>query len=180
MVPGVSASSSRRYPFFVPNAFQKIGLISDTHGLLRAEALAALRGSELIIHAGDVGQPEILEALGQIAPVVAVRGNVDTQPWASALPLTAVAEASGSLFYVLHDLQQLDLNPAASGFQCVVSGHSHAPVFQQRDGVFYINPGSAGPRRFELPVLLALLDLSVTPWSPEFIDLTRPFAHPKK
>jgi len=155
----------------VPNAFKRIGLISDTHGLLREEALGALRGCELIIHAGDVGKPEILEALKQIAPVVAVRGNIDTAPWASVLPLTAVAKASGALFYVLHDLHQLDLNPAAAGFQFVVSGHSHKPMFQERDGVIYINPGSAGPRRFDLPIVLARLDLAITPWTPEFVDL---------
>lgn len=164
----------------MPNAFKKIGLISDTHGLLRPEALVALRGSELIIHAGDVGKPEILEALKQVAPVFAVRGNVDTEPWAKVLPLTEVAEASGALFYVLHDLQQLDLNPAAAGFQFVVSGHSHIPVFQERDGVLYINPGSAGPRRFDLPIMLARLNLAITPWTPEFVDLSQPSPHAVK
>ena len=158
----------------------RVGLISDTHGLLRPEALDALRGSELIIHAGDVGNPEILAALEQIAPVVAVRGNVDTEPWAHVLPLTAVAEASGSLFYVLHDVHQLDLNPASAGFQFVVSGHSHKPVFQERRGVFYLNPGSAGPRRFDLPIILARLDLSITPWTPEFVDLTLPSPRSRK
>src|SRR6202158_3663048 len=145
------------------NAVKRIGLISDTHGLLRKEAVEALRGSELIIHAGDVGKPEILEVLKKIAPVVAVRGNVDTEPWAQALPETAVAEAGAVLIYVLHDVKALDLNPAASGFQIVVSGHSHKPGKTERDGVVYINPGSAGPRRFQLPVTVAGMRLGGLP-----------------
>lgn len=151
----------------------KIGLISDTHGLLREEALQALRGSELIIHAGDVGDPEILKALGKIAPVVAVRGNVDTAEWAKALPETAVAEVGGVHIYVLHDLHALDLNARASGFSIVVSGHSHQPGRSERDGVLYINPGSAGPRRFNLPIMLARLDLGISPWGVEFVDLEK-------
>ena len=153
------------------NAVKRIGLISDTHGLLRKEAVEALRGSELIIHAGDVGKPEILEVLKKIAPVVAVRGNVDTEPWAQALPETAVAEAGAVLIYVLHDVKALDLNPAASGFQIVVSGHSHKPGKTERDGVLYINPGSAGPRRFQLPVTVARLRLGGIPYEVEFVDL---------
>ena len=153
------------------NAVKRIGLISDTHGLLREEAVEALRGSELIIHAGDVGKPEILEALKKIAPVVAVRGNVDTEPWAQALPETAVAEAGAAMIYVLHDVNALDLNPAASGFQIVVSGHSHKPGKTERDGVLYINPGSAGPRRFQLPVTVARLRLGGIPYEVEFVDL---------
>jgi uncharacterized protein len=149
-----------------------VGLISDTHGLLRPEALHALRGSNLIVHAGDVGDPEILEALGAIAPVIAIRGNVDTGAWASALPTTAVAEAGAALIYVLHDLNTLDLDPAAAGFQVVVSGHSHQPASAERAGVLYVNPGSAGPRRFALPVTVAQLDLSATPWKVEVIDLS--------
>jgi len=153
------------------NAVKRIGLISDTHGLLREEAVEALRGSELIIHAGDVGKPEILEELKKIAPVVAVRGNVDTEPWAQALPETAVAEASAVLIYVLHDVKALDLNPAAAGFQIVVSGHSHKPAKTEHDGVLYINPGSAGPRRFQLPVTVARLRLGGMPYKVEFVNL---------
>src|ERR1035441_2438615 len=147
-----------------------VGLISDTHGLLRPEALRALDGSDLIIHAGDVGKPEILDALQLLAPVVAVRGNVDTGGWASKIPLTAAAQAGPATVYVLHDLQQLDLDPAAAGFQVVVSGHSHKASRTERGGVLYLNPGSAGPRRFKLPVTVARLDLRQLPWEVEFID----------
>ena len=150
---------------------KRIGLISDTHGLLREEAMDPLRGSELILHAGDVGKPEILEALRDIAPVVAVRGNVDTEPWAHALPVTAIAEAGAAMIYMIHDLKEMDLNPATAGFQIVVSGHSHKPGKMQRDGVLYINPGSAGPRRFRLPVTVARLDLSSTSYAVEFVEL---------
>lgn len=150
-----------------------IGLISDTHGLLRPEALRALGGSDLIIHAGDVGKPEILGALNLVAPVVAVRGNIDRDPWASALPLTASTATGSGAIYVLHDLHQLDLDPAASGFRVVVSGHSHKPSRTERDGVLYLNPGSAGPRRFKLPVTVARLDLRESPWKVEFIELCK-------
>ena len=160
-----------RYDLRVTNSFAKIGLISDTHGLLREEAVEALRGSELILHAGDVGEPEILEALRKIAPVVAVRGNVDQAPWGQALPETAVAEAGSVSIYILHDVKTLDLNPAVSGFRIVVSGHSHKPGKTERDGVMYVNPGSAGPRRFQLPVTVALLRLDRRPWEVEFRDL---------
>jgi uncharacterized protein len=153
---------------------KRIGLISDTHGLLRKEAVEALRGSELIIHAGDVGKPEILEELRKIAPLVAVRGNVDKEPWAQALPETAVAEAGSVLIYVLHDVKALDLNPAAAGFQIVVSGHSHKPGKTERAGVLYLNPGSAGPRRFQLPVTLTRLDLGRMPYEVEFVSLEEP------
>ena len=149
----------------------RIGLISDTHGLLRPQALEALRGSELILHAGDVGKPEILTTLRELAPVVAVRGNVDTSEWARTLPETAVAEAGKILLYVLHDVNALDLNPAAAGFHIVVSGHSHQPEKFERDDVLYINPGSAGPRRFQLPVSLARLDLRKKPFDVEFVEL---------
>jgi uncharacterized protein len=148
-----------------------IGLISDTHGLLRPEALRALDGAGLIIHAGDVGKPEILDALKLLAPVVAVRGNIDKGGWAAALPLTATAASGAVAVYVLHDLQQLDLDPAAAGFQVVVSGHSHKPARAERGGVLYLNPGSAGPRRFHLPVTVARLDLRQSPWKVEFVDL---------
>jgi putative phosphoesterase len=155
----------------VPEHPTRIGLISDTHGLLREEALAALRGSQLIIHAGDVGNAEILEALKRLAPVVAVRGNVDREPWARSLPETAIAEVGGATIYVLHDVKALDLNPATAEFRIVVSGHSHKPGKMVRDGVLYINPGSAGPRRFQLPVMVARMDLERQPWEPEFVDL---------
>lgn len=155
----------------MPNERTHVGLISDTHGLLRREAVEALRGSEFIIHAGDVGDPEILEKLRKIAPVVAVRGNVDTEPWAVALPLTTVAEVGSVLIYVLHDLDALSLSPAAAGFRVVVSGHSHKPTKFTRDGVLYVNPGSAGPRRFQLPVCVARLDLGATPYEVDFMTL---------
>ena len=148
-----------------------VGLISDTHGLLRREAMRALAGSDLIIHAGDIGAPEILDALRALAPVAAVKGNVDTGAWAANLRATAVAEAGGTLIYVLHDLGELDLDPAAAGFGVVVSGHSHKPGSLERGGVLFVNPGSAGRRRFKLPVTVARLDLGRVPWNVEFIDL---------
>ena len=148
-----------------------VGLISDTHGLLRPEALRALEGSGLIVHAGDVGDPEILIALKNLAPVFAVRGNVDTQPWARELPETEVIETGAATIYALHDVHALDLDPRASGFHIVVSGHSHKPSRIEKDGVLFVNPGSAGPRRFDLPVTVARLDLSQNPWKVQFIDL---------
>jgi putative phosphoesterase len=149
----------------------RIGLISDTHGLLHEQAVAALRGSDLIIHAGDVGKPGILDTLRALAPVVAVRGNVDTADWARVLPETAVAEAGAVLIYVLHDVNALDLNPLVTGCQIVVSGHSHKPGKSERDGILYINPGSAGPRRFRLPVTVARLNLERTPYELAFVEL---------
>jgi len=140
-----------------------IGLISDTHGLLRPQALQALDGSDLIIHAGDVGNPEILEALKTLAPVFAVRGNVDTEPWALALPETEVIEIDPATIYVLHDVHALDLDPVAAGFRVIVRGHSHKPARADHGGVLFLNPGSAGPRRFDLPVSVARLDVSETP-----------------
>jgi putative phosphoesterase len=157
----------------VGNHPKRIGLISDTHGLLREEALRALRGSELIVHAGDVGNPEILDALRKLAPVVAVRGNVDTEEWARVLPVVAVADAGAVQIYVLHDVKSLDLNPAAAGFHVVVSGHSHQFGRSERSGVLYINPGSAGPRRFQLPITVARLELTKAPWDLEFVDLEK-------
>jgi hypothetical protein len=148
-----------------------IGLISDTHGLLRPEALRALEGSDLIVHAGDVGDPQILDALKTLAPVFAVRGNVDTDAWAQALPETEVIETDSLTMYVLHDVHALDLDPAAAGFHVVVSGHSHKPAREERGGVLFINPGSAGPRRFVLPVTVALLHVDQPPWKVDFVDL---------
>jgi uncharacterized protein len=150
----------------------RIGVISDTHGLLRDEALAALAGSDLIIHAGDVGRPEILDRLRTLASVVAVRGNIDTDAWASALPKTAVVEAGAVRIYVLHDIHELDLDPAAAPFDIVISGHSHQPSQTERGGVVYLNPGSAGPRRFRLPVTVARIDLGEEPLRVEIVDLT--------
>lgn len=134
-----------------------IGVISDTHGLLRPESIEALRGSDRIIHAGDIGSPEILDRLSTIAPVTAVRGNIDKAAWARKLPETEVLEMGGISIYVLHDLAELDLKPKAAGFAVVVSGHSHVPKQETRDGVLYFNPGSAGPRRFKLPVSVGKL-----------------------
>jgi hypothetical protein len=148
-------------------------LISDTHGMLRHEALQALRGADLVIHAGDVGDSEILAALREIAPLVAIRGNIDTAEWAKSLPETAVAQAGPVTIYILHDLKALDLDAKAAGFQIVISGHSHKPQRSERNGVLYINPGSAGPRRFNLPITIARLDLGVLPWSVEFLDLEK-------
>lgn len=134
-----------------------IGVISDTHGLVRPEAVEALRGSERIIHAGDVGDPEILEQLSLIAPVTAVRGNIDKGAWAQKLPQTEVVEVGGVSIYVLHNLDELDLKPEAAGFSAVIYGHSHVPGQEMRNGVLYFNPGSAGPRRFKLPISLGRL-----------------------
>jgi len=134
-----------------------VGVISDTHGLVRPEALAALRGVDAIVHAGDVGEPAVLDALGALAPVTAVRGNNDRGSWARRLPTTAVVEVGDACLYVLHDLHELDLEPHAAGFAAVIAGHSHRPAIEARDGVLYVNPGSAGPRRFTLPVAVARL-----------------------
>jgi hypothetical protein len=134
-----------------------VGLISDTHGLLRPEAMAALRGVDLILHAGDIGKPQVLDALNDIAPVVAVRGNNDKGAWAANLPAWEVVEVGAASIYMLHDLKEIDISPASAGFQVVVSGHSHKPSVEQRQGVLYVNPGSAGPRRFSLPITIARL-----------------------
>ena len=141
----------------MPQKLTVFGIISDTHGLLRPEALRALRGSDRILHAGDVGAPEILEALAQIAPVTAIRGNVDTEPWARTLPATEVVNAGGVSIFMLHNLAQLDLKPEAAGFDVVIYGHTHHPKMEERNGVLYFNPGSAGPRRFHLPVSVGKL-----------------------
>jgi putative phosphoesterase len=140
----------------VVKQLMKIGVISDTHGLLRPEALAALRESDFIIHAGDIGDATILERLEKIAPVTAVRGNVDREKWARKIPETNVLEAGGLSIYILHDLQQLDLKPEAA-FAAVIYGHTHVPEQRTRNGVLYCNPGSAGPRRFQLPISIGRL-----------------------
>ena len=149
----------------------RIGVISDTHGLLRPEAIAALRGSELILHAGDVGLPEVLEALRRIAPVVAVRGNVDVDAWARRLPATEMVEAGDKTFYILHRIADLDLKPRSARVDAVVFGHSHQPGIEWRDGVLYFNPGSAGPRRFSLPVTLGKIEIVEGKLRPEIISL---------
>jgi uncharacterized protein len=148
------------------------GVISDTHGLLRPEAIEALRGSDRILHAGDVGAPEILERLAQIAPVTAIRGNVDTAPWSRALPTTEVVEADGISIYILHNLGQLDLKPEAAGFHVVVYGHSHQPKIEEKNGVMYFNPGSAGPRRFRLPVTVGRLTVDAGQAWAEILELS--------
>lgn len=134
-----------------------IGVISDTHGLLRPEAVHALRGSDHIIHAGDIGDPAILGELAVIAPVTAIRGNVDRDAWAKKIPRTEILEIGGVSIYVIHNLQELDLKPEAAGFAAVVYGHSHVPNQETKNGVLYFNPGSAGPKRFRLPVTLGRL-----------------------
>jgi hypothetical protein len=149
----------------------RIGVISDTHGLLRPEAVRALRGVELILHAGDIGKPEVLDGLRAIAPVVAIRGNNDNGTWARALPATEVALVGAAAFYLVHDVAELDLDPAAARFAAVISGHSHRPSQSVRDGVLYLNPGSAGPRRFSLPVSLATLTVRGEAVRPRLIEL---------
>lgn len=148
-----------------------IGVISDTHGLLRPEAVQALAGSELIIHAGDVGNPGVLHELRAIAPLIAVRGNVDTGEWAADLPDRERIEREGAAMYVLHDLNELDFDPTAAGLQVVISGHSHKPVIRIQNRVLYLNPGSAGPRRFKLPVTLARLLLTGNGIEAELVHL---------
>ncbi len=148
-----------------------VGVISDTHGLLRPAAVAALRESDVIIHAGDVGDSEILDRLREIAPTFTVRGNIDTSPWAQALPSTEVVEVGRAQFYVLHNLMDLNLDPKAAGFAAVISGHTHRPHAQVRHGVLYWNPGSAGPRRFTLPIAVARIEVIGTHISHEIIEL---------
>jgi putative phosphoesterase len=142
---------------------RRIGLVSDTHGLLRPEVAAGLAGVERILHMGDVGRPEVLDELGRIAPVLAVRGNVDHGGWAERLPRTAAADLFGAPAFLVHDVADLDLDPRAAGLRFVLHGHSHVPRDEERDGVRFVNPGACGPRRFSLPVSFALLgeDLAV-------------------
>ena len=150
----------------------RIALISDTHGLLRPEALAALQGCAQIIHAGDIGKPQVLDGLRAIAPLEAIRGNIDTADWALELPERLDLRIGGLTLHVLHDLKQLDIDPIAAGIDVVIAGHSHKPKVEQRDGVLYINPGSAGPRRFSLPISLALLELNDGDAQVELISLS--------
>ena len=138
----------------------RVGLISDTHGLLRSAAVAFLRGSDFIIHAGDIGDANVLRELNALAPVTVVRGNNDRGPWATAIAESQVLRVGDVFIYVIHDLAELDLDPATAGFQVVVSGHSHKPAVQTRNDVLYVNPGSAGPRRFRLPIAAAELEIA--------------------
>ena len=148
-----------------------VGIISDTHGLLRPEALLELRGSDHILHAGDVGPPDILERLREIAPVTAVRGNVDTDAWADGLPLTAILTVAGRVLYMIHDRSHLALYPPPDDAAAVVFGHSHQALIERQDGVLFLNPGSAGPRRFRLPVTMARLHISADKIEPEIVQL---------
>ena len=148
-----------------------VGVISDTHGLLRPEAVAALHGVDLILHAGDVGPAEILDQLRQIAPTTAVRGNVDTAIWTTALPISDVISVGGLELYMLHDRTALDLDPVAAGFAAVIFGYSHRPGAEMRDGVLHLNPGSAGPRRFTLPVTIARLTIAHGRLAHEVVEL---------
>ena len=155
-----------------------IGTISDTHGLLRPEALEVLEGSDRIIHAGDVGGPAILEHLAKVAPLTAVRGNVDHGEWARKLPQTNVLEVEGVSIYVLHNLDQLDLKPEAAPFNAVVYGHSHVPKQETKNGVLYFNPGSAGPKRFSLPITVGRLAVQNRTVRAEVIDLNNYVSNP--
>jgi putative phosphoesterase len=149
----------------------RVGLISDTHGLLRPEALAFLEGCDHIVHGGDIGNPAILERLAQIAPLTVVRGNNDREAWARAIPVTATLQAGPVTLYAIHDLKELDIDPAASGVRVVVSGHSHKPASAERNGVLYINPGSAGRRRFSLPISAAELMIEGDRIRPRIVTL---------
>ena len=147
-------------------------LISDTHGLLRPEALAFLQGCDFIVHGGDIGNAGILEALAAIAPLTVVRGNNDREHWADAIAETEFLKIDGVLIYAIHDLSQIDIDPAAAGVRVVVSGHSHKPKIEERDGVLYVNPGSAGPRRFKLPIAVAELLIDGDAVSARIVELT--------
>ena len=156
----------------LPSARLRVGLISDTHGLLRPEATAFLAGSDHIVHAGDVGEPSILDALAAIAPVTAIRGNVDTDAWAARLPETELVRFGEIAVYVLHDVKALDRDLRAEGIRVIVSGHSHEPLVVERSGVLYVNPGSAGPRRFRLPICAAELIIDGRAVSARIQELT--------
>jgi len=158
----------------------EIGVISDTHGLLRPEAVQALQGSDHIIHAGDVGDPAILDRLAEIVPLTAVRGNVDHGNWAKKLPETNILEVEGVSIYVLHILDRMDLKPEAAGFSAVIYGHSHVPKQEMKNGVLYFNPGSAGPKRFSLPISVGRLTIADGGLNGEFIDLQDEKSHPRR
>jgi uncharacterized protein len=158
----------------VPENVTVIGIISDTHGLLRPEALTPFMGAERIVHAGDIGSPAVLEKLKTMGPVVAIRGNNDKAPWAETLPDTLLFEVRGHTIHVLHDLAQIDLSPKAAGVSVVISGHSHKPSIEEHEGVLFINPGSAGPRRFRLPIAVAKLYVAADSVRAEIIELKLP------
>jgi hypothetical protein len=149
----------------------RVGVISDTHGLLRREAIDALQGSDLIIHAGDVGSADIVDALRAIAPTFVVRGNIDKGAWAAALPMTEHVEIGDLIIHVLHNIAELDFDPAAAGFAAVIFGHSHQPLIERRDGALFLNPGSAGPRRFKLPIAVARIRIADRQMFPEIVEL---------
>jgi putative phosphoesterase len=157
-----------------PEKTLRIGVISDTHGLLRPEATAFLRGCDHILHGGDIGGAQILEQLAALAPVTAVRGNNDTQAWAASLPETRLLELGGVRFYVIHDLGELSIDPSAAAVQIIVCGHSHQPSLRERAGVIYLNPGSAGPRRFRLPVSVAEIRIDGASIAPRLVQLQLP------
>lgn len=150
-----------------------IGIISDTHGLVRPQVFGALTGADLIIHAGDIGSPDVLKTLEAIAPVIAVRGNNDQDPWAAKIPLTNFVEHQSYFFYVVHELDHLDVDPVASELSAVIFGHSHRASAERRKGILYLNPGSAGPRRFTLPISVARLHVTDTGLTPEIIEITK-------
>jgi putative phosphoesterase len=149
----------------------RLGIISDTHGLLRPQAVAFLHGCDRILHGGDIGNGEILAQLSTIAPVTAIRGNNDKGAWAEAIPETEFFEFGGIYVYAIHDLAQLDIEPSAAGIRVVVSGHSHKPLIERRDDIFFINPGSAGPRRFKLPISVADILVEGNAISPRIVEL---------
>jgi putative phosphoesterase len=155
-------------------AMQRVGLISDTHGLVRPEAVDFLRGSDFIVHAGDIGDVQVLEELRRLAPLTAVRGNNDKGPWATSIAETDVLQVGDVSIYVLHDLSELDLDPIAAGFRVVVSGRSHNPRIEERDGVLYVNPGSSGPRRFKLPIAVGELQVAGASVKARIVQLDRP------
>ena len=155
----------------MPDSATIVGVISDTHGLLWSQALDALAGADVIIHAGDVGTPAVLVALRKLAPTFVVRGNIDKAGWAADLPMTELVNLGERLLFVLHDISELDLDPAAAGFAAVVFGHSHQPLIETRNGVLFLNPGSAGPRRFKLPVSVARIIVSGPEMRPEIVEL---------
>lgn len=162
---GVSRTNGSRGPV------KTIGVISDTHGWLRPEALAALQGSDLLVHAGDIGAADVIGRLQDLAPVLAVRGNVDGEAWAERFPKTRVVEVASVRLYVLHDVNDLDLDPLAAKLDVVISGHSHRPSVTQQRGVLYLNPGSAGRRRFQLPVTVAKLVIEAGECTAEIVEL---------
>ena len=155
----------------LPDACDRIGVISDTHGLVRPEALRALRGSDLIIHCGDIGEPAVLRALRTIAPVRAIRGNNDHGGWADRLPEHRIVKVGSRSIYVLHNLADLEIDPETRGMTAVLSGHSHRPGIERKGEVLFVNPGSAGPRRFKLPVTVATLALRSGRWTPKIVPL---------